>query len=112
MRASEITLWEKDRVLRENVRAEHHLNQEVPPDEVTGYKILVQGMVERKHEDNTELALPCYGTYCTEGDVMSADNSEGKTSRKYHEEREAALGDMSEDFMAMVYTAIPDAKVW
>ena len=65
-----------------------------------------------KYEDNSVPAMPCYGAY-THGEAMLTTDCGNKTpQRDGHTELIAPLGNMSDEFMAMIHTAIPDAKIW
>lgn len=63
-----------------------------------------------KYVEKPVPAMPCYGAY-THGEAMITTDGGNQTPRDGHTDKTACLGNMSEDFMAMIHTAKPDGKI-
>ncbi len=70
-----------------------------------------------KYEEKIPPAILCTGRQVktrqgSEAEGLIADSSADKTAPSNHQERENYLGEISEEFQAMIHTAVPDSKVY
>ena len=79
------------------------------------------------YEEKSAPAMPCYGCKKPQtgsdgqtlqpnrqyqGEVLVSELEANQQIPRSHEEKIAMLGDQSEQFMALIHTAIPDAKMY
>ena len=120
-------MGEREKALRASVRAKDGSLEEIPKDMVTEYESTMAEML-LKYKEIAAPAMPCYGgpkTHLVDsggktlpsdptchGEVLVIELTENQNAPRSHQERHAMMGDMSEEFMALIHTAIPDAKMY
>ena len=65
--------WEKEKALRQDVRAEHQLAYEIKSDDEQEYNTLLAKMLE-EYNEKIQQAMPCYGVKV---ECVNAKRSDG-----------------------------------
>ena len=104
-----IVAWEKEKRARDACRSSHGLVEQIPKDQTQEYNVLTAHMLE-KYEDKKPPAMPCTGEDKTSRQQSETDTGEDNASRQ-HQERHAESGFVSEEYMPMIHTAIPDHDI-
>ena len=103
-----IVAWEKEKRARDTCCAAHHRVEQIPKAEEQEYNCIIAEMLE-KYEDKKPPAMPC--TKVVDGECNAATECSGSTEQREHQDKFADKGFVSEEYMAMIHTAIPDHLV-
>ena len=109
-RNNAIASWAKESRLTDELRAVKGWWTVIPKEKVPEYSKIMEEVL-REYEEKVPPAMPCVAMY-EDGDGLLAEYSSSKSEPREHQERQAFLGDTSEEFMAMIHTAIPDGQVY
>ena len=111
--ARELVAWNKEKIMRDECRATHGIKEMISKEDAHEFNTTFAELLE-VYEDKKPPAMPCYTARekKKEAVALSATASgTGKTVQRPHDERHADLGFTSEEFQAMIHTAIPDGKI-
>lgn len=101
----------KEKILRDVCRNSHGLVEQIPQEQTQEYNVTIAEMLE-EHEEKKPPAMSCARVRDeSDGEAMAAIAAgEDKTFRE-HQERHVPSDFVSEEYMVIIHTAIPDHDV-
>jgi hypothetical protein len=121
-RLKAIAEWEKEKAARHKVRTAEGLSEEIPPEDLPDYHAVMKEMLVR-YEEKTSPAMACNAIgkrkpLPATGLIATSTGEEATKSdvpgpHRQHQSRMDHLSDrQSEEYFALIHTAIPDNKVY
>ena len=111
-----IAAWGKEKITRDAERINAGVIESIPDDELKEYHAVMKEAL-LKYEEKKPPAMPCYGikqeregnTTHGEGGALVAESKQKKT---HQSKLDYLCDEASEEYYALIHTAIPDKKVF
>lgn len=122
-RLKAIAAWEKEKAARDKMRASEGLIEAIPPEDLKDYHAIMKISLKR-YKEETPPAMACYGVerHDREGSTsqdLLTESVHGtgliattKGSRTHQSRMDYLQDKQSEEYYALIHTAIPDKKVY
>lgn len=107
--AEEIVALNKEKIMRGERRATHGIKEMISKEDAQEFNTTFAELLE-VYEDRKPPAVPCYTAREKKKEAFAFSATAtviGKTVQRPHDERHADLDFASEEFQAMIHTAIP-----